>query len=267
MASPQKELGHVSIANEYYEALARAEVPGRQRRVLDVIIRKTWGWQKKSDHIALSTIAEATGIGRNHIPELLAWLKAAKMIERDTQGKTSVQKDYEQWVAPPAGAPPKGLVKGEVVAPPKGKGSPARGYKLAPPAGLSKEIKQLSKENIGTSVQKVRVPEGIPKETAIEPNDSKKNEVNMIMEAFQMHLNPTINYGNKTQRKAAQDLITALGSLERVMNAIKYVVEIRADRFAPVVTTPYQLKEKLGALMLYHEKRRSTNSIVNLDNI
>jgi hypothetical protein len=71
-----------------------------------------------------------------------------------------------------------------------------------------------------------------------------------------MQINPTINYGNKTQRQAAQDLIDRLGE-EKVMGLIAYVASISGDHFAPVITTPYQLREKLGQLMVYHKK--STN--------
>ena len=47
MANPQKENGYTSIANDIVEALAGIRIPGEARQCLDVILRKTYGWNKK----------------------------------------------------------------------------------------------------------------------------------------------------------------------------------------------------------------------------
>lgn len=78
-------------------------------------------------------------------------------------------------------------------------------------------------------------------------------DIKKVFEKFQMTINPTINYGNKTQRKAAEGLIKKLG-LERTLSLIEYCYEIRNDKFAPVVTTPYQLQEKLAHVASYWNK-------------
>ena len=54
MASPQLKDGYVAIANEIMDALAHIRIPGEARQVLDVILRKTYGWKKKEDEISLS---------------------------------------------------------------------------------------------------------------------------------------------------------------------------------------------------------------------
>ena len=69
-------------------------------------------------------------------------------------------------------------------------------------------------------------------------------------------INPTINFGNKTQRKAAADLVKQFG-LEKVMATIDYYKTIRGDKFSPVITTPYQLKEKMGQLIAYYNKSQT----------
>jgi len=74
------------------------------------------------------------------------------------------------------------------------------------------------------------------------------NETNKVLEKFQMLLNPTLNYGNKTQRKAAEELVALMG-IEKVLNLIVYCDKIQGEEFAPVVTTPYQLKEKSGPII------------------
>jgi phage replication O-like protein O len=142
MASPQRENGHTEIANELLEALSRFNMPGRQRRIFDVVLRKTWGWNKKSDYIPLSQFAKSTGIKSQHICDILKWLKDANVITRDSKGKTAIQKNYEKWSIPSAVLPPAGVPS--TVLPPKGTATPAEGNQLLPPAGDSKET--LSKD-------------------------------------------------------------------------------------------------------------------------
>lgn len=93
--------------------------------------------------------------------------------------------------------------------------------------------------------------------TDVEPTQMTTNTdggaVNQLMEVFQMNLNPTINYGNKTQRRALQELIHFMG-IEKLKNLIKYCAKIQGEEFAPIITTPYQLKEKLGQLIAYSKK-------------
>lgn len=133
MASPQKENGHVEIANELFEALYRFPIPGRQRRIFDAILRKTWGWGKKSDHIPLSQLANETGIDKSHVCHMLEWLKKANMIRRDSDGKTTIQKDYETWVVPSKAVPPKAV-------PYKAINVASEGNTPVPPKAHSKEI-------------------------------------------------------------------------------------------------------------------------------
>lgn len=62
MANPQAENGHTDIANTIMEALAKTRIPGEARQVLDFILRKTYGWHKKEDAIALSQFVLGTGL-------------------------------------------------------------------------------------------------------------------------------------------------------------------------------------------------------------
>ena len=107
MASPQKENGYVPIANEIFEALCRTRIPGEARQVLDVIIRKTYGWGKREDMISLSQFVEATGIKTPNVCRGLNLLYSMNLIikkdngviEKDNaKGATySFQKDFEKW--------------------------------------------------------------------------------------------------------------------------------------------------------------------------
>jgi len=62
MANPQIENGYTRIANETMDALAKIRIPGQARQVLDFILRKTYGWNKKTDMISFITIRKRDGI-------------------------------------------------------------------------------------------------------------------------------------------------------------------------------------------------------------
>lgn len=71
-----------------------------ERRVLDCILRKTYGWNKKVDRISYSQFQEATGIDHRHIGRSLASLKRRQIITCTGQGynlEYGLQKDYELW--------------------------------------------------------------------------------------------------------------------------------------------------------------------------
>lgn len=82
--------------------------------------------------------------------------------------------------------------------------------------------------------------------------------INQVLEVFYKTINPTINFGNKTQRAAAQKLIDKLG-LDKTINAAKYAISIQTDRYAPTITTPLALQNKLGDLVAYKQKNNKSN--------
>ena len=97
------------------------------------------------------------------------------------------------------------------------------------------------------------------KEKDIAPLSADAGKVNLVLEKFQMTVNPGINYGNKTNRKAAQWLIDKCG-MEKTLRTIEYLEQIRSEPYAPIITTPYQLKEKFGQLIAYHEKNEAQSN-------
>jgi len=103
MANVQKEHGYVPIANQYMDALIMARVRGRARKILDFIVRKTWGFNKKSDIIAIKQFEDATGLDRRHIKYELKYLEKNNLIIRSQMGtktKYQIQKDYKKWGCP-----------------------------------------------------------------------------------------------------------------------------------------------------------------------
>lgn len=161
MANPQKENGFTQIANELIEKLAGADLSGREFRILLVVMRKTWGWKKKADRIALSQIEGLTGIEKRHVSGLLARLVKRGFLKRGIpeNGKGvrtyQLEKDYDLWDAPsypqlfPIGD--KGFPKTGYPLPESGKG---RGGVRIPEFGNHKRKKLLQKGARGTFLRK-----------------------------------------------------------------------------------------------------------------
>lgn len=83
-------------------------------------------------------------------------------------------------------------------------------------------------------------------------------EVNKIFNIF-YEINPTIEFENKTQRKACIYLIEKFG-LEKVEKASKYAVSIFSQKYAPTITNPLQLKKKFSELISYWQKNKPVNN-------
>ena len=101
MSNPQAENGHTDIANEIFDALARIRIPGEARKVMDFIIRKTWGWHKKEDCIPLSQFVDGPGIKKPIVCRALKKLSDMNLIiikkDNDTRTTYCFNKDYDSW--------------------------------------------------------------------------------------------------------------------------------------------------------------------------
>jgi len=85
--------------------------------------------------------------------------------------------------------------------------------------------------------------------------EKNPNSINKIFDVFYKNINPTINYGNKTSRNAADFLIKKFG-LDKAIKLTEYACSVQGKIFAPIITTPYNLKEKLAVLKIYTDKEK-----------
>lgn len=100
MASPQTENGYTAIANELFDALCRTRIPGEVRQVVDVVLRKTYGFKKKEDAIALSQFEDITGMWRSSVYRAICLAEQMNLISKKaTRGITLYRfnKDFETW--------------------------------------------------------------------------------------------------------------------------------------------------------------------------
>lgn len=98
---PQLEDGYIRIATELWEAFMKIRIPGEARQILNAIIRKTYGWQKKWDTISLSQFEKMTGIKQPNIVRARKKLLDMNLIiiKKDNKDNVSycIQKDYHKW--------------------------------------------------------------------------------------------------------------------------------------------------------------------------
>ena len=100
MNSPQLENGYLRIATEIMDALIGIRINGEARQVLDFILRKTYGFQKKVDTISLSQFYEMTGINRPCIIRAIHKLESMNLIIKKDNGKSvsyGFNKIYSTW--------------------------------------------------------------------------------------------------------------------------------------------------------------------------
>ena len=102
MASPQKENGFTPIANEILEALCKVNLSPYESRILWFLLRKTYGWNKKSDWISQSQFSKGLRLDRRLVHRTLKKLSTERrmvVISRDDRNwpTYSFQKDYSQW--------------------------------------------------------------------------------------------------------------------------------------------------------------------------
>lgn len=90
------------------------------------------------------------------------------------------------------------------------------------------------------------------------------DEVQKLMGVFYRGNNPSLNYGNRSYRKAAEVLVKKFG-LEKTLRAAKYAVSVSAERYAPTITNPLQLQEKLAALIKFQQTHAPR--VLNLDQV
>lgn len=80
--------------------------------------------------------------------------------------------------------------------------------------------------------------------------------VNELLGIFK-EFNPATNFGNKTQRKACESIIKEKG-LDGATKLCKYAMSVQGNKYAPTITTPHQLWNKLSELKIYYERENKS---------
>lgn len=102
MADVQKEKGFTPIAHELLEAAARSKFNGTQFRIILIVWRYTYGFNRKSHELSISFIAEAIEVNKKQAERELQTLIDKNVLKITAGGEKqtrslSVNKDYETW--------------------------------------------------------------------------------------------------------------------------------------------------------------------------
>ena len=101
MASPQIEGGFTRISHELLETylLVSRNLSPYENTLWWAIVRKTYGFKKKTDWISNSQLTKLTGILGPHIIRTKKKLLAYHMIVKKGR-EIGIQKDWEKWCIP-----------------------------------------------------------------------------------------------------------------------------------------------------------------------
>lgn len=239
MVNVQLENGYTQIANPVMDRICSFKLDGTEIRVLLFIIRKTWGWKKKEDKISYSQIAKGVGISRRRAIRTVNRLVSHKTLAIK-KGKTNTirfNKQYDEWVVSPR-TPPSVMKDTTLVSP-------------VTPVLVSQ--KTPTKEILKETITKETIPNGI-----------EGTKINHFIGMFKS-INPSFErlYAQKGQREAMSRLVSQYGE-QKVENMLRELPVILQKPYAPMITTPYQLEQKLGALLIFIKKEGYGQSKVSV---
>jgi len=86
-------------------------------------------------------------------------------------------------------------------------------------------------------------------------SSEQSSQVQKVLEIF-YKINPTLNWGNKTNRSAAAEMIKKFG-LDATLKMAQQIVDVQGEQYAPVATNPYKMKEKLAEFKIYFDKEKN----------
>ncbi|WP_218838256.1 replication protein [Bacillus sp. FJAT-45350] len=102
MANVQLENGFTKLANEILEELAKIKLSPTQYRLLFVIWRYTYGFNRKEHNMTLDFLSGATGCDARQIQRELKRLEGRKVIFQKIKSgstrKISFNKDHDNWI-------------------------------------------------------------------------------------------------------------------------------------------------------------------------
>lgn len=99
MANPQKENGYVGIANDIFDQINFRDFNKNHLSAINLILRLTYGCNKKIAVITTKSKFQLYGINKNHVKGTLEYLNNNKVII--IEGNTyCFNKNYDEWIVP-----------------------------------------------------------------------------------------------------------------------------------------------------------------------
>lgn len=247
--NPQLEHGYVKIANEVFDALCHYRIPGEERQILDVVIRKTYGFNKHEDCISLSQFCDATGINKPNVRRAIKALIEKNIVIKKDNGHISkyrFNKLYRSWKPLSKKITNSRALSKKITSVIK-KDNPSLSKMIPTKDNTTKDNTTKDKETITTNV-------------VISKKEKSENKTNEYIGYFS-GVNPSYKrlYPNKTQR-AALDRMIAQYDNDWLKNLILSLEKIVTMPFAPRITTPIQLELKMGELKVFVTQQKEKNN-------
>lgn len=125
----------------------------------------------------------------------------------------------------------------------------------------SEGIDTLSHSNTNTNSNS-NLNSNITKPKTSEPKDSQNDEIAYVIKLFK-EISPSLSYGNKTQRKACEEMLKKW-PMEKLEPMILKVLSVQGKKFAPRATTPHAMWTKIGDLASYFKEGDIINNVVEV---
>lgn len=123
-----------------------------------------------------------------------------------------------------------------------------------------KSKRRASEEQVKTNKNVKNVNNEKNDKKEIHPCESGlSQDIVKIIELFR-ELSPSLNYGNKTQRNACEEMIKKFG-FEATLSMAQKVIQIQGEKYAPRATTPYSMWQKIGDFAVYFKSKKSVGVI------
>lgn len=242
------------IINDILEKLAMAKLGVYEYKILIAIIRKTYGWNKKTDWISGSQLELATGIPRHHCHRTVGRLVQKNVLTRD--GKNiGINKRVAQWecekttkTVPPEVVPPEVLVPHQVV-PPQVLNSTSRGTKIVPPEVHTKDNKEtITKDSIVATEKKLQKN---VQEFSAEAMTLSDGLLKCIL-----YNNEKFRHTKETAKKWAQEIDRMLRIDKRTFDEVKAIIRFsqKDDFWKTNILSAKKLREKFDTLWMQSQR-------------
>lgn len=231
MASPQKENGYTPIANEILDHLIQTKINSDAWKLVLFIIRKTYGFNKKQDKIALSQFVLATQLKKSVVCRGLNRLNSMNIIIRIANDDCTIyrfNKDFDTW---------KPLSK------------------LLTLAKQQTTVSQTANESLA---KQGHTKDNIQKTILQKTSEPKVSQDIVSFIDLWKDINPAYRdfFKNKTERSAAESLIK-ISPLKDWAVLIPLVQKMNAEQYAKGKSTkPTELLRNIGHFKAWTDQKR-----------
>lgn len=88
---------HTQVPNQFFDVMLK-DLDLAETKILLVVFRKTFGWQKQRDWISLSQLQELSGLTKRSVLKSVRTLEKKKFIKKTVEGQKGEQKTFYELV-------------------------------------------------------------------------------------------------------------------------------------------------------------------------